>query len=50
MNRLKIATFSTLLLASALTAQAKITVNGPGQSGASADRVVAILSINVPKG
>lgn len=48
MDRLRVAAIAILLLGSALAAQAKITVNGPAQTGATQDRVVAILFIAFP--
>jgi hypothetical protein len=48
MDRLKLASVAIFLMASVLTAQARIAINGPGQSGARTDRVVAVLLINLP--
>lgn len=38
---------AALLLASAFTAQAKISINGPEQAGTAKDRVINILSIDL---
>ena len=47
MNRLRLATLAILLLSNAFPAQARISINGPEQSGAAAHRVIGFLSIKL---
>ena len=47
MNSLRIATMAALLVAGALSAQARIITNGPTLAGTGQDRVVGILSIDL---
>jgi hypothetical protein len=45
---MRIAIVAALLLTGAVVAQAKISINGPQQSGAATNQVVSILSITLP--
>lgn len=47
MSRLRLTTSPILFLSNALTAQARISINGPEQSSATAHRVIDVLSIEL---